>query len=149
MRLFLLPISTRRSLIYCERMHERLASERGYIDRITNKANEVWADWENDNKSFQNWKKTVTVYGNKAFRRIPFEEWGLKTVPALTAKRRKLELEGKEKVEVIFPRLFLHQERVLGMLQQLATERQALHQKRMIWSIIGMPFSAPFMLVPV
>ncbi|KAF2503317.1 hypothetical protein BU16DRAFT_449143 [Lophium mytilinum] len=149
MRLFLLPISTRRTLIYCERMHEKLASERSYLDKITNKANETWALWEKDSKSIANWKKTVTVYGNKAFKRIPFEEWGLKTVPALTAKRRKLELEGKEKVEVIFPRRFVHEERVPGILRQLATERQALHKKRMIGSIAAMPFSAPFMLIPV
>jgi len=149
MRLFLLPISTRRSLIYCERMHEKLASERSYLDKITNKANETWASWEKDEKSFGNWKKTVTVYGEKAFKRIPFEEWGLKTVPALTAKRQKLELEGKEKVEVIFPRSFVHEAKVPSILEQLATERQALHRKRMIWSIIAMPFSAPFMLIPI
>lgn len=149
MRLFLLPISTRRSLIYCERMHEKLASDRTILDRITNKANETWASWEKDDKSWKRWKKTLTVYGNKALRRIPYEEWGLKTIPPLTAKRRQAELEGKEKVEVIFPGLFLRNEKVPGMLQQLATERQALHRKRMIWSIIGMPLSAPFMLVPV
>lgn len=149
MRLFLLPISTRRSLIYCERMHEKLASDRTYLDRITNKANETWASWEKDDKSWKNWKKTLTVYGNKALRRIPYEEWGLKTIPPLTARRRQAELEGKEKVEVIFPGLFLREEKVPGILQQLATERQALHRKRMIWSIIGMPLSAPFMLVPV
>lgn len=149
MRLFLLPISTRRSLIYCERMHEKLASDRTILDRITNKANETWASWEKDDKSWKRWKKTLTVYGNKALRRIPYEEWGLKTIPPLTAKRRQAELEGKEKVEVIFPGLFLRNEKVPGILQQLATERQALHRKRMIWSIIGMPLSAPFILVPV
>lgn len=149
MRLFLLPISTRRSLIYCERMHEKLASDRTILDRITNKANETWASWEKDDKSWKRWKKTLTAYGNKALRRIPYEEWGLKTIPPLTAKRRQAELEGKEKVEVIFPGLFLRNEKVPGILQQLATERQALHRKRMIWSIIGMPLSAPFILVPV
>lgn len=149
MRLFLLPISTRRSLIYCERMHEKLASDRTILDRITNKANKTWASWEKDDKSWKRWKKTLTVYGNKALRRIPYEEWGLKTIPPLTAKRRQAELEGKEKVEVIFPGLFLRNEKVPGILQQLATERQALHRKRMIWSIIGMPLSAPFILVPV
>lgn len=130
-------------------MHEKLASDRTILDRITNKANETWASWEKDDKSWKRWKKTLTVYGNKALRRIPYEEWGLKTIPPLTAKRRQAELEGKEKVEVIFPGLFLRNEKVPGILQQLATERQALHRKRMIWSIIGMPLSAPFILVPV
>lgn len=146
MRLFLLPISTRRTLIYCERVTQQHAGERSYIDRATNKASETWARWE---KAESGWQKGLTTYGNKVLRRIPFEEWGLKTVPSLTEARKAAELEGKEKVEVLFPGRYLKEGGVPGILERLATERQNLHRKRMWWSIVGMPISAPFALVPV
>lgn len=149
MRLFLLPISTRRSLIYCEKLHEKAASERSLLDKVTIKANETWAAWEKDDKAIGNWKKTVTVYGNKALKRIPYEEWGLKTIPALTTRRKKAIVEGREKYHVMFPGMYLHQERVPEILKKLAQERQAMHRSKLIWSIVGMPFTAPFMLIPV
>ena len=147
MRLFLLPISTRRSLLYCEKLHEKAASNRSYLDRATNKASETWAAWEKDQKAILNWKKKVTFYGNQALKRIPYEEWGLKTLPALTTRRKK-ELQD-EKISILFPGLYLREERVPSILQKLATSRQAKHKKRMIWSIIAMPFTIPFALIPV
>lgn len=38
---------------------------------------------------------------------------------------------------------------VTGVLQKLAEERQSLHKNRLIYCLIGMPVSAPFMIVPV
>lgn len=82
MRIFLLPISTRRTLIYCERVVQQQVngsqqaskmSVASITDRIVNKANQTWTDWENAEKG---WKKKLTVYGNEyVFSRIPFEEW--------------------------------------------------------------------------
>jgi hypothetical protein len=149
MRLFLLPISTRRSLIYCETLHNKAAKDRSYYDKITTKANETWVAWEKDEKAIWDWKKKVTFYGNEALKRIPFEEWGLKTIPALTAKRRQDIIDGKAKCDVLFPGKYLPQERVSGLLQKLAKERQNMHRSKLVWSIIIMPFTAPFMLVPV
>lgn len=149
MRLFLLPISTRRSLLYCEKLHEKAVADRNIIDKASIKAVETWAAWEKDDKAVGNWKKKVTFYGNQALKRIPYEEWGLKTIPALTTKRKQAILEGREKYEVIFPGLFLHKEKVPQILKNMATERQAMHKKRLIWSIIIAPFTAPFMLVPM
>lgn len=149
MRLFLLPISTRRSLIYCEKLHEKAPKDRSIIDKVTLKANETWVAWEKDEKAIGNWKKKVTFYGNQALKRIPYEEWGLKTLPALTAHRKQSIVAGKEKYEVMFPGRYLKQEKVPGILEKLATERQAMHRSKLIWSIVIMPFTAPFMLIPV
>lgn len=147
MRLFLLPISTRRTLIYCQRTaRDGLHTRPSLVDRATTKANEIWADFE---KSDTTWKRKVTQYGNVILRRIPFEEWGLKTIPALSARRHQAELSGKEKVEVLFPGLFLRPSRVDAQLKKLATERQDLHRKRMWWSIIAFPFTLPMALLPM
>ncbi|CAO2653614.1 Nn.00g030250.m01.CDS01 [Neocucurbitaria sp. VM-36] len=149
MRLFLLPISTRRSLIYCEKLHEKAPADRSYYDKITTKANETWVAWEKDDKAIGNWKKKVTFYGNQALKRIPYEEWGLKTIPALTAKRKQDIIDGKAKYEVMFPGRYLPQERVPGILEKLAKDRQSMHRSKLIWSVVIMPFTAPFMLIPV
>lgn len=149
MRLFLLPISTRRSLIYCEKLHEKAPADRSILDKVTIKANETWAAWEKDEKAVGNWKKKVTYYGNQALKRIPYEEWGLKTIPALTAKRRQDIIDGKANYEVMFPGRYLQQQKLPGILEKLAKERQSMHRSKLIWSVIIMPFTAPFMLVPV
>jgi hypothetical protein len=149
MRLFLLPISTRRSLIYCEKLHEKAPKDRSIIDKVTIKASETWVAWEKDQKAVWDWKKKVTFYGNQAMKRIPYEEWALKTLPALTAKRKQSIIEGKEKHELLFPGLYLKPDRVPGILQKLAHERQGMHRSKLIWSIVIMPFTAPFMLVPI
>ena len=149
MRIFLLPVSTRRSLIYCERLHEKALSERGLLDRITNKASTTWVAWESDTKAPLNWKKRVTQAGNQALNRIPFEEWGLKTLPALNATRKSAILEGREKYQVMYPGLYLQQDKVPEILKKLATEKQGMYRRKMIWSIVAMPFTAPFALVPM
>jgi hypothetical protein len=149
MRLFLLPISTRRSLVYCEKLHEKAPKDRSLLDKLTLKANETWAAWEKDEKAVGNWKKKVTFYGNHALKRIPYEEWGLKTLPALTPRRKQEIIDGTTKHEILFPSRYLKQERVSEILTKLALERQGMHRSKLIWSIVIMPFTAPFMLVPV
>lgn len=146
MRLFLLPISTKRTLIYCERLTQQLPSEQSYVDKITARASTTWIKWENHEKG---WQKKITQYGNKLFARIPFEEWGLKSIPPLSPTRRAAELEGKERVQVAFPRSLIKIESVSDVMRRLGTERQALHKKMMLWSIVGMPISAPVALIPV
>ncbi|KAF2435931.1 hypothetical protein EJ08DRAFT_604105 [Tothia fuscella] len=146
MRIFLLPISTRRTLIYCERAKQQLApgEKPSWLDRATNKASETWVSFE---KAESGWKKQLTTYGNAALRRIPYEEWGLKTLPPLSDTIRKK--EPKKSVEVLFPGLFMKEEKVPDILRQLAIERQAMHKKRMIWSAIGAPLTLPFAAIPI
>ena len=150
MRLFLLPVSTRRSLIYCEKLPSTQSpASRSLLDKLTTKASETWVAWEQDSKAPLNWKKRVTTAGNQALNRIPFEEWGLKTPPAPTPTRKKAILSGDEKYQVLYPGLFLPKEKVPGILERLAMEKQGTYRRKMIWSIIAMPFTAPFALVPM
>lgn len=95
------------------------------------------------------WQRKVVDYGNQAFRRIPFQEWGLKSVPPLSARRRDDELRGRDKVELVFPPAAIPEHKAEGVLRTLATERQALHRQRLLWCFVGMPITAPLGLVPV
>ncbi|KAF2127817.1 hypothetical protein P153DRAFT_56436 [Dothidotthia symphoricarpi CBS 119687] len=151
MRLFLLPISRQRSLLYCEKLHEKAPAERSYLDKLTIKADSTWSAWEKDTASTWNWKQKTTHYGNQLLKRIPYEEWGLKTMPALSAARKQAILDGngKERLEVVFPGAYIEEGRVRGLLEKLARERQGMHRSKLMWSVIIMPFTAPFMLVPI
>lgn len=146
MRLFLLPVSTRRTLIYCERVQEAVGAKVPLIDRITTKAATTWAQWERAEKG---WQKELTKYGNQAFARLPYEEFGLKTLPPLTKRNLETTKDGTFKFEVLFPKALIEEQRVPSVLLKLATERQALHRKRMWWSIALIPITTPFTLVPM
>lgn len=158
MRLFLLPISTRRTLIYCEPVTLTSPSAKpSLLDRVVVKANTTWADWEKNSDSYLQWKKRTTDYGNMLFRRIPYEEWGLKSIPPSQRKSGRLK-EGEtqqptsaERVQVHYPGLYqgLCKEGVLDNLKRLSTERQGLHKQRMWYSIVGMPLTAPVGLLPM
>ena len=146
MRLFLFPITTRRTLIYGQRLNQQTTTEQTYVEKITSRAGNTWVKWEGAESG---WQKKVTDWGNRAFARIPYQEWGLKSIPPLSTRRQKNELEGKEAVIVAFPPSIIEPPTVLGKLQKLATERQGLHRKWMWWSLIGSPFTAPFAAVPM
>jgi Mitochondrial K+-H+ exchange-related len=146
MRLFLLPVSTRRTLIYCQRLNVTTAEQQSFLDKRTAWAAKTWASWE---KKESGWQKKVVEYGNQALKRIPYEEWGLKSIPPLSARRKEEKLSSKEKVEVSFPTTVIPEAEVSSVLTKLATERQSLHKRRMIYSFIGMPISAPVAIIPV
>lgn len=147
MRVFLLPISTRRTLLYAQRLNvEASKQSQGWADKIQSKAAQTWAGWEQKESG---WQKTIVNYGNYALRRIPYEEWGLKSVPPLSTKRKDDELKGTDKVEVIYPKTLISASKVTDVLNTLSTERAGLHRQKLIWCLIGMPISAPFALVPV
>jgi hypothetical protein len=140
MRVFLLPISTRRTLMYCDRVATQVnaSGNLSYHDRIVNKANATWASWESSPNKY---KKKLTDYGNVIFNRISYEEWGLKTLPSSTADLTP--------TEIVFPGRFLDQKKVPDILRKLATERQGLHKQRFWGSLIGLPFTIPVGLLPV
>jgi hypothetical protein len=148
MRLFLLPISTRRTLIFCERVQESLTPGKPapYSERIITKAADTWAGWEKKESGWQRW---VTNAGNTLFRRIPFPEWGLKSFPPATNARIQDVDAGKYKFECLYPAAYLKESKVLETLQKLATERKQLHYSRLWGSVVLMPVMVPFALVPV
>ncbi|EHL02952.1 hypothetical protein M7I_0919 [Glarea lozoyensis 74030] len=114
-------------------------SHKGWLDKGTAKAANIWAGWEQKEKG---WQKKVVDYGNQALKRIPYEEWGLKSIPALSTRKEAAEESGKDKVEVIFPASLIPESNVLDVLKKLGTERQSLHRKWLIGSFIDVP-SAP------
>ncbi|EED21568.1 conserved hypothetical protein [Talaromyces stipitatus ATCC 10500] len=143
MRFFLVPISTKRAFIYCR---PPKTVNTGYVDRATNKAAEIWANWE---KSEKGWKKQLVNYGHVILQRIPYEEWGLKSIPPLNASREIQEAQQKQKMDVMYPKNAIKSEDVFGILRKLGTERQELHRRRMWWCIGIAPLTAPIAIIPL
>lgn len=134
MRLFLLPIAKGRSLLYCQRLNQQSAKKTA-IEKATTWAGRKWLSWEAAEKG---WQKKVTQYGNRVFAKIPYEEWGLKSIPPLSSRRVGEKLEGKEKVDVVYSEKVTKAGAVLDELHALSTERQVLYRKWMWGSILAM-----------
>lgn len=116
------------------------------MDRITKKVADTWAKWEAAEKG---WQKKITEYGNRGLQRIPYEEWGLKTFPPLTPQLQAQELADNKKFSVFYPENIIASDDVLKILGRLASERKNLHWTRFWWSMVGLPFTIPFGLIPV
>ncbi|OJJ63702.1 hypothetical protein ASPSYDRAFT_38328 [Aspergillus sydowii CBS 593.65] len=146
LRLFVVPISTRRALIYARLLPKDVSKERSILDRITDKAAQTWTKWEEADKG---WKMHVVSWGNRVQQRIPYEEWGLKSIPSLSSQRRIDESHGTTHVDVLFPGNAIKEEKLIPMLHKLSKERQELHRRRMWWSFIAAPLTAPVALIPI
>lgn len=146
MRLFIIPISTRRALIYSRTFSKGVSQKVSLTDRITSKVAETWARWEEADKG---WKKHLVSWGNRVQQRIPFEEWGLKSIPSFNAQQRLDLSHGSQPVDVLFPGNAIKEDKLHSVLRTIATERQDLHRKRMWWSCIAAPITAPIGLIPL
>ena len=146
MRIFLLPLTTRQALIYCQKPAQQAAKPASYSDRIINFAAKTWAKWEAAEKG---WQKTVVKYGNRGLQRIPYPEWGLKSFPPGTPKAEAKTLTDAVRHDVIYPGNVMHKDDVPKVMLRLARDRKTLHWNRFIGSMLGMPLTAPFILIPV
>ena len=146
MRIFLLPLTTRQALVYCQRITPKPVAQRSIFDRVTTKATDTWADWERAEKG---WKKQVITYGNKALQRIPYQEWGLKSFPASNADLQAQQITDNKQFEIVYPANVMTKEDVPKVLGRLARERKTMHYNRFIGSLVAAPFTIPFALIPM
>ncbi|KAK5196498.1 hypothetical protein LTR99_005286 [Exophiala xenobiotica] len=146
MRIFLLPLTTRQTLIFCQRANPNPQGKLSIPDRVTKKAAETWAQWE---AAKGGWRKQIVTYGNRGLRRIPYQEWGLKSFPPSNPKLQAEQIANNEKFDVVYPSNVMHSGDVPKVMARLARERKQLHWNRFIGTMVAMPFTVPFALVPV
>lgn len=146
MRIFLLPLTTRQALVYCQKLSPKPASQRSILDRVQNKATDTWASWE---KAEKGWKKQLVTYGNKALQRVPYQEWALKSFPPTNADLQAQQIVDNKKFDVVYPGNIVQEGDVPKILGRLARERKQLHFNRFIGCLVSMPFTIPFALIPV
>lgn len=147
-------------LLYAQRLNRTLSPKTSLSERLTARAAKTWSSWESRESG---WQKKVTDWGNTALSRIPYQEWGLKSIPPLSARRKIAELQWKgaekkadgeeamdgAKVDVLYPHDLLSGEEATSVLEKLATEREDYHRRWMWACILGAPFTAPVALIPV
>lgn len=146
MRIFLLPLTTRQALVYYQRPALNPGKKPSILDRISRKANDTWAKWEQAEKG---WQKKLVVYGNRALQRIPYQEWSLKSFPPTNATLQAELLTDGKKFDVVYPGNVMNREDVPKVLSRLARERKQLHFNRFVGSMVAMPFTIPFAIIPV
>jgi len=148
MRIFLLPISTRQTLIYCERVPytPKPGQKRPLTEWAVDKAATTWAGFE---KADKGWRKQLTYYGNQLFKRIPYQEWGLKSFPPATKAQLEEIDKGGLAFECLYPGSFMKGRSATELLKTLAAERQAFHRRSMWTSMVMLPITIPFALVPM
>ncbi|EXJ89288.1 hypothetical protein A1O3_02354 [Capronia epimyces CBS 606.96] len=146
MRIFVLPLTTRQALIYCQRAEQKTTAKAGIADRVTRKAAQLWADWEAADKG---WKKQIVKYGNQGLQRIPYQEWALKSFPPSNPKLQAEEIAANKKYDVTYPGNVIRKDDVPKVMARLARERKQLHWNRFVASLVAMPFTIPFALVPI
>lgn len=145
-RIFLLPLTTRQALVYCQRIASQTTKKLSISERISKKAADTWAKWEDAEKG---WQKTLVTYGNRGLQRIPYQEWGLKSFPPSNPNIQAKEVTDDKKYDVIYPGNIMKQDDVPKVLQRLASERKQLHWKRFVGSMVALPFTIPFAIIPV
>ncbi|RVD86404.1 uncharacterized protein DFL_004681 [Arthrobotrys flagrans] len=143
MRLFLIPLTPRRAFVYGHHVVQEANKRRSLLDRAITKSSDLWLRWEKYEKG---WQKQLTVHGNRLLRRIPYQEWALKSVSALP---RNIPDNERQKVPVIYPPSVMTPGEIPKLLHRLGTEKSGMHRRLLIWCFIGMPISAPFALVPI
>jgi len=146
MRIFLLPLTTRQALVYCQRISTKPPSQLSIADKITKKASETWAKWEQAEKG---WQKQLVTYGNRGLQRIPYQEWGLKSFPPTNPTLQAEQVTEGNKHDVLYPGNMMSKEDVPKVLARLARERKQLHFNRFVGSMVALPFTIPFALIPV
>lgn len=145
MRLFLIPVARGRTLLFCKKLDAQAAIKPNWHDKLQLKTAQKWAEWEQADRG---WKKHLVQWGDKVMQRVPFEEWGLKSVPPLKRSAKADILTGK-RIELLYPKNIIEESSVLSELNRLATERQSLHRRRMWWSLAISPLTAPIAIIPL
>ncbi|EPE09877.1 protein (fungal and plant) [Ophiostoma piceae UAMH 11346] len=130
MRLFLLPVSSRRTLLYCERLEQagqQAKASMSVIDKATVKAAKLWSEWEH--KPAGTWQHRIVSSGNAGLRRIAFEEWGLKSVPPLSSRQKA---KAAKAVANAFdsPALELELERAIWQVETALTKEKAAKEEQ-------------------
>jgi len=78
MRILLLPLTRRQTLLIAQRLTENESNKPSPILKwIMTKTQQTWSDWGN---SSTKWKQKTVATGNKLLDKIDWEEYSLKTV---------------------------------------------------------------------
>lgn len=163
MRIFYLPVTAQRRLIFCQKSDAPLVRAKPRLDdRLATRLARVWDRFE---QSDRRWKQVVTTWVDKLLDTVPFEENGLRSVPPRHTRKRQLkdkshisekeairsgQVRDLEPVPLVFPATagltFAEAQTNVGTaaLQGLKT-----HRRQMLWCLAGLPLTLPLSINPL
>lgn len=78
MRILLLPLTRRQTLLFSQRLTENASYKPSpWLVWIMRKTQKTWSDW---GKSETKWKSKTVATGNKLLDKVDWEEYSLKTI---------------------------------------------------------------------
>lgn len=149
------------------------AAEPPLSTRLLNKASNFWLSLGRDGEDGKgvavfDWKRRTYTFGEKLMDRIEYEEWALKAVdpsldPSYTTKAKPSPAtdptssssapspspQDVPTIRMHYPPSLISPAHLMTNLTSLASTRAPHHRSRMIWCVIGMPFTIPFAIVPI
>lgn len=165
MKLIFLPLTVRRSLIFCEKQTTPLVRSKPKLDeRIASKAGKIWSNFEASDKK---WKLKIVKWTGKLLDTVPFEENGLRTVPPRNTYMRKLKTSDShiserqaiqedvthhlEPFELLYPHSaagFTSFESASNKLKTVIARAKQTHIRQALLCFVGLPLTLPFAINP-
>lgn len=158
----MLPLGRGQSLLYGQQsILPKVRSKPRIDEKILDRATKTWQGFESSNTG---WKKQLVKWSNKALERIPYEEWSLRTIPATDMYKRTVKESfqpklgahiAPEKIEdfgSVEPVKLVHvgdSTEAIATVKKLASQGLEHHRKLMWRTLIGIPFTIPFAIVPI
>lgn len=168
-KLIIIPITTKKSFVYYKHSPDLIDNSSIFIryeTKISNKVSKIWTNMEDSPKGY---KKKIVAWVNSLLDQTPWSENSLKTVPSESYILKRVQEKEHEKenkltlkeylsksdelipkpIHVYYPTSVISREHVLQEFESLWEVGKSYHKKYTIYSILGIPFTLPLVLVPV
>lgn len=177
LRLIAIPITSEKCYIYCK--HSETISplsaddNKSWSSKAIEKAKSTWNKMEKSDSKVN--VKIVTGI-NKLLSKVPWDENSLKSIPSQDSIMRELKselpipirkfedrnllhqkdiiasnvsIEDLIKIPIFYPSSVTSNIKIKSQLERYATEGYRLHRRNLLWCILGLPLTIPFILLPV
>lgn len=124
--------------------------------RMMNRASAFWINLgRTDVRSVWNWRRRTFLLGERIMDRVPYQEWELKNIDQELGPSIRSILEAHKQKKETSPLQVEYAPQLTGAseavnsLGTLEKDRKPYHFRYFLYSMIGIPITAPLFLVPV
>lgn len=152
-----IPITTHRAFVYCRHQKALTGNKPSLNSKVTEWGHRAWSKLESSELKVN--VKTVEIV-NKLLEKIPWEETCLRSVPSQSSIVRELcHIEGAKEAEekrgsykpipVYYPSSLIPETTIFNQLSAYAKDGYSRHLKYLVYSLLGIPLTIPFILLPL
>lgn len=152
-----IPITTHKAFVYCRHQKALTGSRPSLNSKAVEWGHRAWSKLEKSNLKVN--IKTVQ-FVNKLLAKIPWEETCLRSVPsqnsivrelcnAQDAKGVKVKEASYKPIPVYYPSSMIPETTISSQLSTYAKDGCSKHLKYLVYSLLGIPLTIPFIIVPL